>query len=333
CASTALQRAKESQLSKYMVYDSEFGNVLSRAQIMEQDLIISIQKKQFVMFYQPQYDSSKKKIIGLEALIRWNNPKYRNENPENYIKMAEKNGAIVELGRLIIDESFKFAKTIEDTGIHISINVSPAQLLHSGFVNEVLNLFKQYQLKKNSIAIEITETFLMENSEVVIAKIKILREAGFEIHLDDFGTGYSSILYLKDLPIDVIKIDKEFTNKFLIDKYSRVITTKIAQMAFGLDLKTIVEGVTTEKQMKAFAKIGCNVIQGYYISKPVDNIKIVELIKEINGEEGLTKKVKKTVSVKVEDTFTPEEISKNLEKEKNKSKEIDSKEKNNDISS
>ena len=283
CAYSALERANNSRFTHYATYNYEFGNMLTREQVMEQDLFKAIKNDEFIMFYQPQYNSTLGKIVGFEALVRWNNPKYLNENVEHYVSIAEKNGVIIELGNIIIEKTFAFAKRIENTGIHVSINVSPAQLLHSGFVNTLLNYFDQYKLRQSSIAIEITETFLMENSNVMIEKLRLLKERGFDIHLDDFGIGYSSMMYLKDLPINTIKIDKEFTRYFLIDKFSRAIVTRVAQLALSLDLKVIVEGVENEKQMTALNKIGCDVIQGYLISKAVDTETTLELIKKYNG--------------------------------------------------
>ena len=284
CANSALDRAKNSRLLKTAIYNNEFGQSLSRDQLMEQDLFNAVKNREFIMFFQPQYNTRIGKIVGFEALIRWNNPKYFREQVENYIKMAEKNGLIMELGKIIIEETFKFAKKIEDTGIHISMNVSPAQLLHSGFVNDLVSYFDQYQLKPGRISIEITETFLMENSAVIIEKLKILREKGFGVHLDDFGIGYSSMLYLKDLPVDTIKIDKDFIKDATSDKFSRVIVTRMVQLALGLDLNLVAEGVENEKQMNFLSHIGCDVIQGYLISRPVDEAETMKLIEKYNKD-------------------------------------------------
>lgn len=287
-AYSALERAKNSRLLKTAIYNNEFGQSLSRDQLMEQDLFTAVKNREFIMYFQPQYNTRIGKIVGFEALIRWSNPKYMHEQVENYIKMAEKNGLIMEIGKIVIEETFKFAKTIEDSGIHISMNVSPAQLLHSGFVNELEAYYDQYQLKKGMISIEITETFLMENSADVITKLRLLRDKGFGVHLDDFGIGYSSMLYLKDLPVDTIKIDKEFIKDATSDKASRNIVTRIVQLALGLDLNLVAEGVETEKQMDFLSRIGCDVIQGYLISKPVAEEGALELIKKYNGNYKLS---------------------------------------------
>ena len=284
CVMTALDRSKNTRLTKFSVYSSDYGKSLSRDQIMEQDLAEAIKNKEFMMYFQAQFNTKIKRIVGFEALIRWDNPKYRLDSPEHFITIAEKNGMITEIGRFVIEETFSFAKKIEKTGIHISMNVSPVQLLQSGFVNELIESFKAHDLKPGSIAVEITETFLMENSDVVISKLKLLRDSGFSVHLDDFGVGYSSMLYLKDLPVDTIKIDKDFTKHMISDKYSRVIVTKMVQIAVNLGLSVIAEGVETERQADVLLKAGCRIIQGYLISKAIPEDDAVELIKKYLGD-------------------------------------------------
>ena len=273
-----LLRAKASRLVSYLFYSSDFSRLISRDQMMEEDLKVAITNHEFMMYYQPQYNTAINKIVGLEALIRWNNPKYISENVEHFIKLAEKNGMIVEIGEFIIDETFKFAKKIEDKNIHISMNVSPVQLLQSGFVSELIEKFDFYKLKPGSISLEITETFLMENTELVLDKLKLLQGKGFHIHLDDFGVGYSSMLYLKNLPVNAIKIDKEFIKYLLIDRFSKVIVSKIAQIATQLDLEIIAEGVEDVNQALYLSKNNCDIIQGFLISQAVSEEKTLELI-------------------------------------------------------
>ena len=319
-AYSALERAKNSRLLKTAIYNNEFGQLLSRDQLMEQDLFAAVKNREFIMFFQAQYNSRIGKIVGFEALIRWNNPKYFREQVENYIKMAEKNGLIMEIGKIVIEETFKFAKKIEDTGIHISMNVSPAQLLHSGFVNELVAYYNKYELKPGMISIEITETFLMENAADIINKLRLLREQGFGIHLDDFGIGYSSMLYLKDLPVDTIKIDKEFIKDATSDKFSRIIVTRIVQLALGLDLNLVAEGVETERQMDFLSRIGCDVIQGYLISKPVTEEEALALITKYNGNYHISSEDINEQLHNVVDGEFVKPIAKSAKKKKTKTK-------------
>lgn len=298
----ALDRAKGSKITHVSVYSSEFAQMLSRDQMMEDDLRKGLLNNEFNMYFQPQFNTKTRRIEGFEALIRWDNPKYQNENVEHFIRLAEKNGLIVQIGDIIINQTFAFAKEIEDTGIHISMNVSPVQLLQAGFVNDIINRFEKVGLKRGAIAIEITETFMMENSSSMISKLKLLRDHGFHIHLDDFGMGYSSLLYLKDLPVNAIKIDKDFTKFMTNDKFSRVIIAKIVQIANNLELDIIAEGVENEKQSDMLAKMGAYVIQGFLISKPVNKAETLELIKKYNGKTKVKAEAKKE--------YTDEEVFK-----------------------
>lgn len=281
-AYAALERVQNSRQLKCAVYNNEVSQTMTREQAIEKDLREAIAKHEFMMHFQPQYNTKDKRISGFEALLRCKNPKLKLESPELYITIAEKNGMIVEIGKIIITETFAFAKRIEPYNVHISMNVSPVQLLQSGFTNELISVFKSYDLKPHSIAIEITETFLMENSHVMIDKLRLLKECGFDVHLDDFGIGYSSMLYLKDLPIDTIKIDKEFTKHMLTDKFSRVIVSKIIQIALSLNLGIIAEGVENEKQSIFLSKTGCDIIQGYLMSPAVDEKEAIKFIDKYN---------------------------------------------------
>lgn len=278
----ALRKAKSSRRVDYVVYDIGLGQFQTREQIMESDLITAIENNEFVMFLQPQYNNLTNTIVGAEALIRWNNPKYRLESPAHFIELAEQNSLIIEIGRFVMNETFRIAKEIEKYNIHISINISPVQILQAGFVNEIIAIYDKYQLKPNSIAIEITETFLMTSFDIVIEKLKLLKEHGFSIHLDDFGTGYSSMLYLKELPIDTIKIDKEFILNVNTDRYTRAIVSKIIALAKSLDLSVIAEGVEDEKQNHFLIKNGCNIIQGHLISRAISKDDCVKLIRDFN---------------------------------------------------
>ncbi|HCZ23896.1 MAG TPA: hypothetical protein DHV05_03445, partial [Acholeplasmataceae bacterium] len=201
----ALNHAKESSQHKSFFYDVSLSLIASREQRMESDLANAIKNQEFYMVLQPQFNNQEERIIGFEALIRWNNPKYQSESPLKFIQMAERNNMIIDIGRIALHETFQIAKELEPYDVHISLNISPVQILQAGFVSEVISVFEQYELKKHSISLEITETFLIGSFDLVINKLKLLQKYGFDIHLDDFGTGYSSLQYLKDLPINTIK--------------------------------------------------------------------------------------------------------------------------------
>ena len=278
----ALNHAKESSQHKSFSYDVTLSLIASREQRMEADLANAIKNQEFYMVLQPQYHNQDEKIIGFEALIRWNNPKYASESPLKFIQMAERNNMIIDIGRIALHETFQIAKEMEPYGVHISLNISPVQILQAGFVNEVISVFEQYELKKHSISLEITETFLIGSFDLVINKLKLLQKYGFDIHLDDFGSGYSSLQYLKDLPINTIKIDRAFVINIETDAHSRAIVNMIASLAKNIGLQVVTEGIENDRQNQLVYKAGCNIIQGYLISPPVVKSEVIRLIREFN---------------------------------------------------
>lgn len=278
----ALNRASTYHSSKPVVYDVTFGQSLSRRQIIESDIMSGIEKNEFVMYLQPQYHIVSERIVGFEALVRWDNPKYKLDSPSEFIEIAENNNMIIDIGRIVMNETFKLAKELENYDIKISMNISPVQILQAGFVSELVNAFEQYGLKEHSISIEITETFLMTSFDIIIEKLKLLQSKGFDIHLDDFGTGYSSLLYLKELPINAIKIDKEFVKHSTADKHSRAIINMIIALAKNLDLEIIAEGVEDDKQFKFLQKSGADIIQGFYLGKAMKYEDAIALLKAYN---------------------------------------------------
>lgn len=278
----ALNHAKESSQHKSFVYDVSLSLIASREQRMEADLANAIKNQEFYMVLQPKYNNQEERIIGFEALIRWNNPKYASESPLKFIQMAERNNMIIDIGRIALHETFQIAKELEPYNTHISLNISPVQLLQAGFVNEIVSVFEQYELKKHSISLEITETFLIGSFDLVINKLKLLQKYGFDIHLDDFGSGYSSLQYLKDLPINTIKIDRAFVINIETDAHSRAIVNMIASLAKNIGLEVVTEGIENDKQNQLVYRAGCNIIQGYLISPPVVKSEAIRLIREFN---------------------------------------------------
>jgi len=278
----ALNHAKESSQHKSFFYDVSLSLIASREQRMESDLANAIKNQEFYMVLQPQFNNQEERIIGFEALIRWNNPKYQSESPLKFIQMAERNNMIIDIGRIALHETFQIAKELEPYDVHISLNISQFKILQAGFVSEVISVFEQYELKKHSISLEITETFLIGSFDLVINKLKLLQKYGFDIHLDDFGTGYSSLQYLKDLPINTIKIDRAFVINIETDAHSRAIVNMIASLAKNIGLNVVTEGIENDKQNQLVYKAGCNIIQGYLVSPPVVKSEAIRLIREFN---------------------------------------------------
>lgn len=264
----------------YIVYDPAMDGIILAADEMEKDIEQGLIDREFQMYLQPQFDVVSQKIAGFEALIRWMNPKYKDKSPQAFIELAEQRGHMLDIGRFVITESFRLAKKLEPYGTHVSVNISPVQLLQVGFVQQLIEEYQKLDLKPGSVAIEITETLLMENFHLVNEKLRLLRERGFHIHLDDFCTGYSSMLYLKDLPVDTIKIDKEFTKFIENNKVHENIVKTIITLANSLDLGIVCEGVETQAQSDMVKKMGCRVIQGYLIGKAVPYTEAVAMIEK-----------------------------------------------------
>ena len=264
----------------YVVYDPKMDAIILATDEMEKDIEQGLINHEFEMYLQPQFDIVANQIAGFEALIRWHNPKYMDKSPQIFIELAEQRGHMLDIGRFVITESFKLAKKLEPYKIHVSVNVSPVQLLQVGFVQQLIDEYQKLDLQPGSVAVEITETLLMGNFQLVTEKLKLLKEKGFSIHLDDFGTGYSSMLYLKDLPVDTIKIDKEFTKHIETNNVSAAIVKTICNLGTTLSLGIICEGVETQIQSDLVKKFGCRVIQGYLIGKAMPFDDAVELIEK-----------------------------------------------------
>ena len=269
----------------YVVYEAAMDNIILATDEMERDIETGLIDKEFQMWLQPQFDIVNNRVDGFEALIRWMNPKYRDKSPQIFIELAEKRGHMLDIGRFVITESFKLAKKLEPYNIHISVNVSPVQLLQVGFVQQLIDEFNKNQLKVGSIAIEITETLLMGSFKLVAEKLRLLKEAGFHIHLDDFCTGYSSMLYLKDLPVDTLKIDKEFTKYIVTNKFNENIVKTICNLAKDLDLSLVCEGVESQEQADMVKKFGCRIIQGYLYGKAMPYDQAVEMLEQYNSKK------------------------------------------------
>lgn len=266
----------------YVVYESVMDNILLATDEMEKDIETGLIDKEFQMWLQPQFDMVNNRVAGFEALIRWLNPKYRDKSPQVFIELAEQRGHMLDIGKFVITESFKLAKKLEPYRIHISVNVSPVQLLQVGFVQQLIDEFNKNQLVEGSIAIEITETLLMGSFRLVAEKLRLLREAGFHIHLDDFCTGYSSMLYLKDLPVDTLKIDKEFTKYIVNNKFNENIVKTICNLAKDLELDLVCEGVETQEQADMVKKFGCRIAQGWLYGKAMPYDQAIEMLEQYN---------------------------------------------------
>jgi len=267
-ADMAMYNAKDQGKDNYAFYEDVMSADLQSKIEMEKQLRLAYKNKEFLLYYQPLYDIAQKKIKGYEALIRWNSELYGMVSPTRIIPLAEEIGLIDQIGDWVIDSAFAFAKEVQLQNLYISCNVSPVQLAQSNFVEKVLQKFEHYQLKMGSVALEITESCLIESFDEASQKLALLRNKGIRIYLDDFGTGYSSLNYLKNLPVDKIKIDKSFIDEITNSGKDSKILKTIILLAHDMGIRTVAEGVETDAQYQYLEECQCDLVQGYFISRP-----------------------------------------------------------------
>lgn len=284
CAEIVMFRCKTSGKNCIQYFDAPILNEFLNNIEMENKLKEAVFNNNFLLYYQPQFFTGNKRLRGVEALIRWKDEEGRMISPNTFIPIAEKNGCIVPIGSWVVEQSIKqYAMWRNQYSIPfvMSINISAVQYNRDDFVDGLLNALQKYHVKADEVEIEITESVLIEDFEKVFEKLKVLREAGVRVSLDDFGTGYSSLSYLKKLPIDTLKIDKSFIDTVLTDGATRIITESIINMVKALGVESIAEGVEEEAQYNYLHAVGCDMIQGYYLGKPLPPEGIDDILKQL----------------------------------------------------
>lgn len=276
-ADIALYKAKENGKNRFEFFNSSIEKEVRFKRKMKNDLKNALKNNEIEVYYQPQYSTSENKIIGLEALMRWQNESYLKIPIQNTIKFAEKEGLIDIIGKWVFKEACIFAKKINKSKKEktiISINISPIQVMKENFVDEIVKIIKETKVNPSYLGIEITETVFMENFEENCKKIQFLKDMGIAILLDDFGTGFSSLSYLLKLPISIIKIDKSFLNEIETSVRQKDFIKSIIEISHDLNLEVIVEGVETNKQYEILTKMNCDCLQGFYLAKPMPQSEI-----------------------------------------------------------
>ena len=270
---TAMYQVKENGGNNFLFYSNELTNVAYENFMMEKELRESLEREDFEVYYQPQVNLVTQKLIGFEALVRWNHPTKGFIQPDSFIPLAERTGLIVGLDLWVMKTAMKQFVTWYKEGLNpgvLALNASMQQLEYSKFLKSLKENIKVLNFKAEWLEIEITETSMMTNPKKIITILEKLHTLGIAIAIDDFGTGYSSLSHLKRLPIDKLKIDKSFIADVLKDKDASVIVNTIITLGKSLNLRVIAEGVE-EKAEKDFLIIqGCHEAQGYYFSKPLN---------------------------------------------------------------
>ena len=271
---TALHLAKLRGRSTYVVFDKQMREKANNQMQLEKDLQKAVQRNEFFLVYQPILQLTDKKLVGFESLVRWQHPKLGLVSPLDFITLAEENGTIIEIGHFVLEESCRQLKEWQkdlssELPLTISVNVSPKQLLHKNLFANVVDILKKYKIKPNQIKLEITESVVVENNELVTSILRQFRSLGVKLSMDDFGTGYSSLSYLHQLPIDTLKIDRSFISQMSDETESAEIVKTILLLAKNLNLDVVAEGIETELQHELLKDLLCEYGQGYYFSKPL----------------------------------------------------------------
>jgi diguanylate cyclase (GGDEF)-like protein/PAS domain S-box-containing protein len=271
-ADFAMYHAKDAGRNNYQFFKAEMNVRAIERQSLEDGLRHALERHEFVLYYQPKMNLDTGSIVGVEALIRWCHPKRGLVSPAHFIPVAEDCGFIVPIGRWVLREACRQARIWQKDGLpslRIAINISAVELRAKDFVASVQQILAETGLEPRYLELELTETFLMQDSKSTAAVLKELKGLGVSLALDDFGTGYSSLSYVKRFPIDTLKIDQSFVRDLATDADDASIVSAVISMGKSLQMRVVAEGIETQEQLNFLTEHGCPVGQGYYFSPPV----------------------------------------------------------------
>jgi diguanylate cyclase (GGDEF)-like protein len=287
-ADVALYSAKERGRSTVAAYDTHLhAQALDRLELRA-DLQRGIFQNELVLHYQPTVELETGKIVGFEALVRWQHPIRGLLSPAAFVPMAEETGLVVQLNTWVLFQACRFAAVLQSDWRHptMAVNISAQQLVRADFVEQVNRALAESGLAADRLTLEITESVVLQDLEDVIPRLSQLRTRGVRVAVDDFGTGYSSLAYLTELPIDVLKVDKSFIDRVASDAQGASVTEAIIAMSHTMNLSTVAEGVEVAEQAAWLRQVRCPIGQGYYWSRPVDEDGVRELLGRPTNELG-----------------------------------------------
>lgn len=291
-ADMAMYRAKlNSGLSSYKFFNNSMNEELNENLKLESSLRHAVKNNEFILYYQPQQSLNTERVIGMEALLRWNSPQFGIMPPSKFIPILEETGLIMELGEWAIREACTQNKSLQDMGIKpvkVAVNLSVKQFLDINFAYKVQKILEETGLDSKWLELEITESIAVQDVALTINILNKLHSMGVSISLDDFGTGFSSLQYLKHFKINTLKIDACFIRDMVSDEDSKSIVDTVISLAKNLKLKVIAEGVETREQWTLLKKQKCDEIQGYYYSKPMPFEEVSEFLEVIDNRNLMT---------------------------------------------
>jgi diguanylate cyclase (GGDEF)-like protein/PAS domain S-box-containing protein len=280
-ADFAMYHAKDSGRDNYQFYSADMNERAIERQSLENALRHALERKEFVLHYQPKMNLETGAIIGIEALIRWPHPQLGLVPPAQFIPIAEECGFIVSIGRWVLREACRQSRAWQDAGlppVRVAINISSVELRSKGFVEGVGAILRETGLQPRYLELELTETFLMQDATSTVSVLRSLKEMGVQLALDDFGTGYSSLSYVKRFPIDTLKIDQSFVRDLTTDAGDASIVCAVISMGRSLNMQVVAEGVETQEQLAFLQEQSCPEGQGFYFSRPVVAMELPRLL-------------------------------------------------------
>jgi diguanylate cyclase (GGDEF)-like protein len=284
-------RSIKGQYGKYFaVYDDILRNQLLREQELTDGMETALAEKQFQVYLQPKYRIRDEKLVGAEALVRWNHPEWGLQSPAEFIPLFEKNGFITKLDQYVWDRVCSIMQEWEKQKlppISVSVNVSRADIYNADLADILMELVDTYQISPSRLHLEITESAYTENPKQIIDTVSHLRELGFIIEMDDFGSGYSSLNMLNEMPIDILKLDMKFIQSETAKPNSQGILQFIINLARWMRVSVVAEGVETKEQVLRLSEIGCDYVQGYYFAKPMPKEAFVKLLADIEAVDAV----------------------------------------------
>ncbi|MFZ2168307.1 MAG: EAL domain-containing protein [Methylococcaceae bacterium] len=286
-AEFAMNLAKEQGQNTYQFFSKSLNIAALHKLSMENNLRHAIERDQLILYYQPKVNMREKRVIGCEALIRWQHPEYGLVMPSQFIPIAEDSGLIIDISNWVLEAACKQMHLWQQQGFKsliIAINVSANQFRQRGFIRQVDNTLTTQDLDPQYLRLELTESILMDNVEDALVSLREFHALGIHISIDDFGTGYSSLAYLKKLPITELKIDRSFIQDIPYNEDDMAITTAILLLAKSLSLEVVAEGVEHEEQAVFLMQQGCEIAQGFLYSKPLPATEFAVFVEEFNAK-------------------------------------------------
>ncbi|WP_417828470.1 putative bifunctional diguanylate cyclase/phosphodiesterase [Thalassospira sp.] len=287
-ADMAMYAAKAEGRNNYRFFLPSMHERVKERKTIEEDLRNALEQDQLELYYQPKVDCRTERVVGAEALVRWNHPQRGLILPGEFISVAEECGLINRLGAWVLQRACKQTRAWRDSlfsDFRIAVNLSPAQFQDAELVNSVTEIVKETSLPAGTLELEITESILMNNPEKAVSTLEELKKLGVLIAIDDFGTGYSSLNYLKRFPVTSIKIDRSFVNDIHVDVDDKAIVDAVIGLGHSLNLEVVAEGVEEIEQLVYLQEKGCNFIQGYLFSKPLPASTFENWVNERHGTE------------------------------------------------